>query len=213
MKKVKILAPKIPRALPVNNEFDHIDDEDEIRGLEIQDACMKYVNAYNISFRHAVIRNSEFIDCSLGKFDATDVVFEDCDLSNIDFSYSIFHRVHFRRCKIIGANLRDTTFENVVFEGCNLNYTNLRFSSFKSCKIMDSSLVNTDLQSSKFNKLLLESNDLRQAQMSGTKLKDIDISENNIDGLGIALEDMKGAIISPVQSLYLSRLAGLIIKE
>ena len=55
--------------------------------------------------------------------------------------------------------------------------------------------------------------DLTQAQFFKTSLKDIDLSDANIDGIAISIEDIKGAIIDQMQALDLLYLIGVKIKN
>lgn len=47
--------------------------------------------------------------------------------------------------------------------------------------------------------------------MSGTSLSGIDLSDSNVEGLGIQPENLKGAIVSSMQAVDFSRLLGLVI--
>ena len=55
--------------------------------------------------------------------------------------------------------------------------------------------------------------DLSQAQFFKTSLKDIDISDANIEGIAISIEDIKGAIIDQMQALDLLYLIGVKIRN
>lgn len=47
--------------------------------------------------------------------------------------------------------------------------------------------------------------------MSGTSLSGIDLSDSNVEGIGIQLEDLRGTIVSPIQAVDFSKLLGLVI--
>ena len=64
---------------------------------------------------------------------------------------------------------------------------NLKETAFENCKLVLSNLFKTNL-----NK--------------------IDFRDNNINGITVRIEDLKGAIVSEYQALELSRLIGIIIK-
>lgn len=49
-------------------------------------------------------------------------------------------------------------------------------------------------------------------QFFKTSLKGIDLSKSKIEGIGIALEDIKGAIIDQIQAMDLLYLLGVKIK-
>jgi uncharacterized protein YjbI with pentapeptide repeats len=96
---------------------------------------------------------------------------------------------------------------------CNGRYANFRFSQCKRVRLEESILSFADFQRSEFMNVNLVNTDLQECQMSGTKLKGIDMSTCEINGIGVRIEDIKGAIISPLQAVFLSKLLGLVIKE
>ena len=83
----------------------------------------------------------------------------------------------------------------------------------KKTAIEESSFSASDFQNSELAEMRLVNSDFRQCQMSGTKMKGLDWSSCDIEGLGARLEDLEGAIISPLQAVSLAKLFGLVIKE
>ena len=55
--------------------------------------------------------------------------------------------------------------------------------------------------------------DLAQAQIFKTSLKDIDLSNSNIEGIAVSIEDIKGAIINQFQAIDIMYLLGVKIKQ
>ncbi len=49
--------------------------------------------------------------------------------------------------------------------------------------------------------------------MSGTKLKGVDLSSCDIEGIGVRIENLSGAVVSPLQAVSLSRLIGVVVKQ
>ena len=67
-------------------------------------------------------------------------------------------------------------------------------------------------QSYQIKNIKFQEADLTQAQIFKTSFNCVDLSQAKIDGLSIALEDIKGATISQVQVLDLMYLLGVKIK-
>jgi len=79
--------------------------------------------------------------------------------------------------------------------------------AFRSCR-----LEHADFQQVKLAGTFFSECDLTQVQLSGTGLKGTDISTCSIDGLGVRIEDLAGAIVSPLQAVELAKLMGIIVK-
>jgi uncharacterized protein YjbI with pentapeptide repeats len=52
-----------------------------------------------------------------------------------------------------------------------------------------------------------------ESQMSGVTLKGIDMSDCQIQSIGVRAEDLEGLVVSPLQAVDLSKLLGLVIKK
>ena len=53
---------------------------------------------------------------------------------------------------------------------------------------------------------------LKKANFNGTKLSGIDFTTNNIEGIEIGIDDIRGAIFDVSQAIDLTKLMGIIIK-
>ena len=210
----QIQYPKLPKELHfVDLSIRNIQNEEVFSTEAFYDCIIENQIAENLTFKQCIFKNVVFNNILFKFIDLTDVRFENCDLSNTDLSKAVIHRVELVNCKVIGINLGDSTLRNVVFKQCNGNYACFRFANFGQVIFKDCLLRNTDFGESFFSKVTFHCSDLQLAQMSGTKLKEIDFSNSEIEGLGSRLEDLSGAIISPVQAVSLSKKMGLIIKE
>jgi uncharacterized protein YjbI with pentapeptide repeats len=209
----KIVAPKIPKEL---DEFyfsnDYIENEDTFCMSIVAHCSIEYQTAQQVSFKQMIFRNVTFKEVSFEGVDITDVRFENCDLSNVDFRGAIIHRVEMINCKILGVDLSEATLQNVIFEDCNGSYAFFRFTKWKQINFKNCVLSDTDFQKANFTKVGFDHCNLEQSQMSGTKLKGIDFSNCEIEGMGVRIEDLYGAIVSPIQAISLSKLLGIVVK-
>jgi len=212
-KSMKIESPKIiPGELSVFTQLD-VQSNDFFEMGTIQDCVIENQNANKVTFDKFSFKNVTFTETALTGVEFTDVIFERCDLSNIDFSDAIIHRTKFLECKMIGINLSGATLRNVLFDRCLGDYATFRFSNTKQVIVQDSSFYKTDFISSKLHKIDLSRTNIDQSQWSGTKLDGIDLSDCEFNGLGAAVEDLKGCIISREQAYVFATMFGLIVNE
>lgn len=207
-------APDIPDKLE-NYEYrsNSISDEFSLFMKSISNCTIENQIAERGTIKQLVCNNVTFKNVSFKYLDIINARFINCDFSNIDLSGSIIHRIELIKCKHIGTNLTDCTLRNVIFENCNGNYSCFRFSNLGQVSFNNCILENGDFEVSVLSKVFFDNCNLQQAQFSKTKLKDIDLSTDNIDGIGVRIEDLNGAIVSPLQAVSLARKMGLIIKE
>lgn len=210
----KISQPKLPKNLIQVKAPDKTISDELYMSLGMIDnfsfgnqiaerAAFDQVIFKDVSFQQAVFRHVEL----------TDVRFENCDLSNADFSEAVIHRAEFIKCKIMGLNLSAAALRNVVFDKCSGDYTFFRFSDCKQVRFSECQLRYADFQECGFSKVDFYRSDLLLSQIFGTKLEGLDFSNCEIEGMGVRIEDLYGAIVSPIQAVSLSKLMGLIIKQ
>jgi uncharacterized protein YjbI with pentapeptide repeats len=208
----KILKPKISSDLALFDiSIENISDYSSISTALFKDIYLENIEAKHVCFNETIFRNVKFTDVSLQNIELTDVRFENCDLSNVDFSGAIIHRAEFINCKLMGINLRDATLQNIYILQCNGKFALMSFTQMKRVIFEESIFENSNFQNSNFTKVQFKKCNFRLSQMSGTSLSGIDLSDSNVEGLGIQLEDLKGAIVSPMQAVDFSKLLGLVI--
>lgn len=210
----KLIKPKLIKGIEENRvEIINIEDEGSYRDVCISDCRLENQKAGHVSFEGVIFRNVEFNAAVMDSLELTDVRFENCDLSNSDFSGSIIHRTEFVNCKLVGLNLSDATLQNVYIEQCNGKFALMSFAQMKRAILQDSIFENSNLQNSRLTDVRFIRCNFKLCQMSGTSLSGIDLSSSDVEGLGIQPEDLKGAIVSPMQAMDFSKLLGLVVKE
>lgn len=210
----KIVKPKFKSRIEDNcTEILNIEDEEDFRYIYVSDCIIQNEAARHVSFSGVRFNKVGFRDLELSSLDLTDVIFENCDLSNINFSGAIIHRVEFINCKLVGLNLSNATLQNVSIKQCNGRFAFMRFIQMKQVILEECVFENSDFQNSDFTKVIFKECDFKLSQMSGTSLSGIDFSDSNIEGIGVRIEDVRGAIISPVQAVDFAKLLGLVIKS
>ena len=112
----------------------------------------------------------------------------------------------------MGINLCEATLRDVTFENCNGQYAFFNYSNCKRVAFLRCQLISSDFKNSVFSKVEFQDSNLIQAQMNFTNLKGIDFTSCDIEGIGVNITDINGAIVNAMQAVSLSTLLGLIVK-
>lgn len=213
-KTIKIAKPQLLRGIEDRsiNEL-RLEDESVIENIYITDCEVEVSEASSVNFEGVVFSRVDFNGVKLESLELTDVRFENCDLSNADFSGAIIHRTEFVNCKLIGLKLNDSSLQNVHIENSNGKFVLMNYGEMKNVVITDSIFENSSFQYCKLNKVSFRRCDFKLSQMSGTSLNGMDIGDCEFEGVNLSIDDIKGAIVSPMQAVDFSKLIGLIIKE
>jgi uncharacterized protein YjbI with pentapeptide repeats len=112
----------------------------------------------------------------------------------------------------MGINLSDATLQNIYILQCNGKFALMSFTQMKKVIFEESIFESSNFQNSNFTKVQFKKCNFRLSQMSGTSLSGIDLSDSDVEGLGIQLENLRGAVVSPMQAVNFSKLLGLVVK-
>ena len=212
--KEKIIGPKFSNGID-HKVYDALTLEDEgcYSDFIISDYRIESNPMHHLNFEGVIFKNVDFTGILWSSLSLTNVRFENCDLSNADFSGAIIHKSEFIGCKLMGLNLRESALQNVLMAHCKASFLYMRFARLKNvnfdrCNIESGDFQNAELSKVDFNRCML-----RLCQMSGTRLANIDLSNSDIEGLSVRIEDLKGAIVSPGQAVDFSKLFGLVVKS
>ncbi len=212
--ELKIIKPKFITGIEsICIEVIDIENEDSFKGGYVSDCKIENQRADHVCFEGVIFKNVEFKVAVFNLVELTDVRFENCDLSNAKFNGAIIHRTEFINCKLMGLNLSDATLQNVYIEQCNGKFALMSYAHLKKVMFKECIFEGSNFQNSHFDKVQFRKCNFKLSQMSGTSLAGMDLSNSNVEGLGIQLEDLRGAIVSPMQAVDFSRLLGLLIKE
>ena len=210
---MNVLPPDVPDILD-----DHIDlldkllSEDKVQEGFFCGESFANQNMTGIEVLRCRFVKCEFTQACFERAGFRDVVFENCDFSNCDFTKAAFQRVAFINCKLMGADFVEGSLRSVRFQDCDVRYTN-----FADGKAQDVLYENTRLDNASFLRFRLSANfsqcSLAQAAFELTPMKNLDLRTCRIGGLHVTLQDLKGAIVTPVQAADLAVLLGLVIKD
>lgn len=215
VKAMKVLKPVISMEL---NEKDSIEsriseyvaDEIEIGYCLFQNQTVSNVDAARVEFKACKFINCKFVNCKFNKAVFSDIVFNTCDLSNCSFSECTLHKVKFENCRMTGSGFREAYIRNTTFLQCRCDYIDLSRSNMKAAQFINCDMANAYIS---YSKLSVEFKDcsLVKSNLFHTPLHGLNFTSCNIQGICVAVEDLKGAIVNSEQAAELSLLLGLII--
>lgn len=210
---IKIQKPKLLGELEeVKNVYEEITFEEKIANKLIENTIIDNEDRMGMSIDSCIFRNVKFSNCSLQNIDLIDTRFENCDLSNIDLSRGSIHRVEFIGCKLLGARFDECSLMNVLFQGVMGKYSNFAFAKFKGANILNCNFQEVVFQQVKKEKIVFIDTDLTNSYFNKTSLDKIDLTTCEITGIDVQIDDIAGAIVTPMQALDLTRLMRLTVK-
>ena len=120
----------------------------------------------------------------------------------------------FIECKMVGTNINYSLLKNIEFDNCKMDFIIISESkitnvTFNKCSIIEGSFYQNNLSKKSYYFI---DNDMRKINIYDS-LKGISLVKNNINGINIDLNNIKGSIISREQSVILCGLLGVDIDE
>lgn len=157
-------------------------------GVTLRRVHLTYVGLNDGFFRHL-----ELVDARL----------TNCNLSNAEWPRASATRLWLEECRLTGFKLLGARFGHARFVACQARYAvfenaAFRQTRFERCGLSDVNFNGADLSGAVFSEC-----DLTNATFKGAKLVGTDFRTSRIEASQITLEELKGALISPMQALAL----------
>ena len=210
------ISPQLPARLdPI--QLDPGSDTFQYRDFFIGESDLKELSANRLCFRCAIIRSSDLQKSSLPKLELTDVSLQHVNACNGSWQSCSMFRAEIAGCRLTGIDISASSFQEVLIRDTSLELANFRFSRFKNvcfenCLLREADFQGADLQGVRFRNC-----DLRMAQMSSARLGGTDFRGSQLDGLYIAPENLRGAIIDTTQlmtlALSLTQAFGIVVRD
>lgn len=208
------MKPPAPPQLPSLTSADFfIEDEAFFEGQQFVLADYSYLAAKNMIIRQSTLEKITLHKARLDNFEASNVIFYNCDFSNIEWLKASFHQVVFEQCKLTGANfaesyLRDCKFHDCLCDFTSFSQSNLKFVQFSQCRLTESEFYNI-----KWQHLTLSQNDLTRSNWGHTSLNKLDFSQNEFQQIFLDYTALRGLVVNPQQVLVIATSCGLVIKD
>jgi uncharacterized protein YjbI with pentapeptide repeats len=217
--KLKTRRP-VPPHLPARLDpirLDLTSDTCQYRDVFIEGVDLKELSANRLCFRCATIRSSDLQKTSLPKLELMDVSLQHINASNGAWQSCSMFRTEIAGCRLTGIDLSASSFQEVLISDTSLELANFRFSRFKNvcfenCLLREADFQGADLQGVRFRNC-----DMRRAQLSSARLEGTDFRGSELEGLIVAPEHLRGAIIDTAQlmtlALSLTQAFGIVVRD
>ena len=210
---MNVLPPGLPDSLePAADLLDKLSREERVEECAFTGESYAGENLKSLDVLRCRFVKCDFSGCNMEQAGFRDTVFEACDFSNCDFTKAAFQRAVFQGCKLMGADFVEASLRHVRFSDVSGGYVN-----FADSKVQDTAFEKSRLPNAAFLRCRLAASfdtcDLQQSLFQQTPLKEIDLRTCRLQGLQVALPDLKGAVVTPLQAVDLAVLLGLVIRE
>lgn len=212
-KTVRIQKPKFIEELEeVEDLYEEVEIKERIQNKIIENKIISNKTDVGFTIDSCIFKNVIFKDCDFTNIDLIDTRFEGCDLSNTSFRNGGIHRVEFINCKLLGSIFIECSIKDVLLQNILGEYSNFSFSKIKKINIIESNLQRVIFQEAKIENAVFINTSLLGGYFNKTFLGKIDLTTCEITGIDLDMDDLFGAVVTPIQALELTRLMGLVIK-
>ena len=199
-----------PPILPKNFSEDfYLEDEATIEDVHGTDFDYSYLTCENLVLRRSILEKITMQRTKLYRFEASNVIFKNCDFSNLEWIGGSFHQVIFESCKLTGCNFAESYLRDCQFKDCVINFgsysaTNLKNVTFENCQMTDSEFFEVT-----WKHLFL----LDNSNWMPTKLSGLDLTTNQFSKIAFSMEHLKGLKVNSYQAMTIAAGLGLQIEE
>lgn len=151
-------------------------------------------------------------DCRFGTLAMKDVRLVNCDLANMEVRGWNLTRVEFVDCRMTGFSGGETEALDVLVQEGDLRYSRFRDSRFKAAEFDRCNFEDADFQGTDLSGSIFRGCNLRNVEMGRARLSDADLRGSAVEGLHIALEGLRGAVVDPSQAMQFALLLGIRIE-
>lgn len=166
-----------------------------------------------MEFRRCQFDGVRLSGCRFDRSDFVDVVFSGCGLSGAELSGCSFLRCRFENCKGVGTAFVHSPMRHVAFEGGPFRMANFSETTFKTVRFSGCDLTESVFLQCIPQGLAFDSCKLININFCRTRLAGLDLSSNQLEGILVAGDELRDAVVSPLQAVELARLLGIKIKD
>ena len=196
-----VVAPHLPRQLrPL--EVEGLVDDSSWEGSEVRGDCAAG-HATDVDISESLVRSVPFTGARVEGLQATDTVFEGCDLSGLIVERARLTRVEFRSCRLLGVVAIGAALRDVRFVDCRLDDANLRMATGERVVFESSSMRGIDLYDAELADARFLGCDLAEAQFSNVRLPG-GWFEHSALGTIHGAASLRGVTIDPAQIVPLA---------
>ena len=98
-------------------------------------------------------------------------------------------------------------------ERCNGRYLNLSGSRLRQVRFEECDLTEAAFNDCRFDGVAFDGCTLRSTEFSHTSLRGIDLRQSQLGDLRLNVDDLRGAVVAPMQALDLLPLLGVVVRS
>ena len=162
--------PRVPDEL-VEAMLDADDMADELSEVSIRGSQVVGIVAKGLVLTQSRLAKVNFEESQLGRFHATDVAFDACNLSNVKLPDASFARVLFSQSKLSGLQVTKGSYVDVEFSGCRTEFTSFAQAKLKHVTFTDCRLSEADFSETTLDRVLFVDCDLSRATFARMRVE------------------------------------------
>ncbi len=194
----------LPNADEIFADGEVIIDEQQISDLERPGLKLR-----SFQLNGSVLERASFAGGQFSSAVWKDVRFAACDLANLQIHRLTLVRAEMTDCRMTGFRATALELQDVLLQEGELRYAQLQDGKFRACEFVGCNLQDADFQGADLTGCVFRSCNLARADLRGAKLQNTDFRRSDVDTMMVNINDLRGAIVEPVQAMIFARLLGL----
>ncbi len=203
-----IHTPRLPRPFPAT-ESEPFSPHAHIFQSVLSGEDYNNLQAPGLIIDQVKARKLQMLRSNLPGLRIVDSILDTCEFSGSEWEKGFFRRVVFQGCRLMGAQMMDGIFEDVEFINCQAESLAVVSAKFKRCRFSKCVLRRAVFDGADVSGVAFNDCDLTEANFHQAKLVGTDLRTSQIGGLRIGVEEIRGAIIAPHQTLQVVGLLGV----
>jgi uncharacterized protein YjbI with pentapeptide repeats len=203
--------PEIPEELQTGADMDDVPDilvaEQRITGADWRGR-----KADTLRVESSVLEHVNLAGCRFNSIVLKDVRFVGCELANLNVRGLTLVRTEFIDCRMTGLTGGEVDGQDVLIREGDQRYCQMRSSRFKAAEFDACNFEDADFQETDFTGAVFRRCNLRNVEMGKAKLYDADLRGSMVEGLHVAPEALRGAVVDAAQAMVFAQLLGIRIE-
>lgn len=210
--------PQLPAALKEDVSLQQaslqaIEDDEYVERRLFSQQWLEGVSGGSLEFKACRFDHCRLTDVEVGRISFVDCEFNKCEMSNLTLQNAALKRVTFQDCHLTGLGMEKTALTDARFQSCMMDYLSVSESKLDRVTFADCRLRESFWNTVRLGRVAFDKADLVQSEWSFTPLYQQDLSTCRIDGIRIALADLRGLRLTSHQLVALSGLLGVEVTD
>jgi len=189
--------------------------ESDIDGMLFTDAPPEGADFSGVSFTRCYFRGCRFTGAVMEQCSFVDAVFEACDFSGTALHESFWQRCTLSGCRMTGARLDGARFRQAVLKDCTARYAGIDLAVLDRVTLTACDFQEASLRGCTLKEVKAAGCDFLLVNFYQTTLAGMDFTGSEIGGwtLSASAEELRGAVVTPLQAVELAERLGLVVRD